>query len=166
MRVTRIVCIVVAILAFSLFVVRAINLAEVDDVHPLIPCEEWIVQESDVLWVIPLYENVSVAENMTWCEEIKVLNKTLGMHGVYHMYHEFNELRSAAYLEQGMQAFEQCFGFRPKMLKAPQLVLSKENAALLRERGFEIHGRVGQMTHKVYHCEDTGRVKNAVVRLI
>lgn len=165
LNVVRVACIVIAILVFSLFVIRVLNLAELDDVHPLISCEEWIAQESDVLWVIPLYQNVSIAKNMTWCEEIRALNKTLGMHGVYHAYREFDELRSVAYLEQGMQVFEQCFGFTPKKFKAPQLALSRENAALLRELGLEIHGKWEQVTHKVYHCEDTGRVKNWVIRL-
>ena len=162
----RAFCVVILILAFSLFVVRAVNLAEVDDVHPLIQCDAWIFEESEIVWIIPLFQNVSIADNQTWCKQILTLNKTMGMHGVHHTYNEFLTKRDATYLAQGIQAFEQCFGVKPKLFKAPQLALSRENAALLRGLGFEIHGKARQVTHKVYHCEDTGKVGNAVIRLI
>lgn len=155
---------VIAALVVALFFTRLLMQTELDDVHPLIPCEDRLLEESDVLWVVPLYENESIAEHGAWCAAIKGMNKTLGMHGVRHTYEEFKEARDAAYLEQGIQAFETCFGFMPERFKAPQLALSRENAALVREAGFEIHGQWGQLTHKVYHCEDSGRVRNTWIR--
>ena len=148
-----------------LFITRLVSPEEIDDVHPAIPCETEYITRSDILWVIPQYLNESIAKNQTWCAELRAMNKTIGMHGVDHKYEEFSTPHDAAYLESGVTMFEQCFGYKPTMFKAPQLALSEKNAELLRQRKWKIHGERGQIMHKVYHCNDTGRFKNWIVKI-
>ncbi len=153
------------ILLVLFFLVRLISQKEIDDVHPAIPCEQEYLKKSDVLWVIPLYNNESIAQNKTWCASINAMNKTVGMHGVYHTYQEFLTIKDRTYLEEGVTAFEQCFGYKPSAFKAPQLALSKENKDLIKEKNWKIHGKIRQAIHKVYHCNDTGRFSNKVIKI-
>ena len=111
-------------LILILFLIRLISPREIDDVTQGIPCENDYLEKSDVLLVIPKFSNISIAENKSWCSQILGLNKTLGMHGVKHEYNEFETDTSQEYLEEGINIFEQCFGFKPTMFKAPQLKIS------------------------------------------
>jgi hypothetical protein len=146
-----------------LFIIRALLPQEIDDVSPGIPCDRELLAEAKVLWIIPLFENESIANNQTWCAEIKALNKTLGLHGIYHHYKEFNTFRDPSYLEPGIHAFQECFNQTPKLFKAPQLALSKENKEWL-EQTFKVKGPLNQITHKVYHCNDTGKFSNKLIK--
>lgn len=148
------------ILIFTFFLLRLTSQKELDDISPGIPCEQKLLQKSDVLWVIPNYNNVSIDENPEWCAYIKSLNKTLGLHGVYHTYKEFQTDRNQQYLEQGINAFEKCFGFKPKMFKAPQLAISSSNKELIKNNNMQLKGRANQVLHKVYHCSDSGLFSN------
>ncbi|MBM3230555.1 hypothetical protein FJZ22_02785 [Candidatus Pacearchaeota archaeon] len=151
------------ILAF--FLIRACSHQEIDDVTPGIPCEEEYLRKAEVLWVIPLFQNESISSNKTWCEYIRSLNKTLGLHGVYHTNREFQILRNEEYLQPGVQAFKECFNQTPTQFKAPQLALSKENKAWL-EKKYTIQGEYNQQFHKVYHCSDTGRFPNKLLQYL
>jgi len=115
------------IIAF-LYFVRLYSNVEIDDVTPGIECDYSLIEKSDILWVIPLFENKSIADDRAWCDYIISLNKTLGMHGVYHTYREFGEVRDEDYVNSGINAFEKCFSFSPKMFKAPQMYLISELA--------------------------------------
>jgi len=157
------ILIVVLTLIFCWLILRAVSLRQVDDVSPNIPCTQDILDKSETLMVIPIFENRSIAENKSWCDFILSLNKTLGMHGVYHKYLEFSELRDESYIFIGMEEFRKCFGKYPEIFEAPQLALSSENEKLLRKMGFEVRGYPYQMTHKVYHCSDTGKYSNRFV---
>ena len=67
-----------------LFLIRFFSHRELDDVTPGIQCDDSLLKKSDVLWIIPDFNNTSVANDKSWCDYIISLNKTLGMHGVYH----------------------------------------------------------------------------------
>jgi predicted deacetylase len=153
----------IAFLFIFLYFSRHFSSKELDDVTPGISCEKDLIEKSDVLWIIPIFENESIAGNEEWCSGILALNKTLGLHGVYHTYNEFGFERNEDYLNVGIRAFEDCFGFRPKIFKAPQLKLSSENKALLEEERFEVKNKFNQLTHKVCHCEDTGMFSNNII---
>lgn len=153
----------IILLIFILLIIRYSGEREVDDVTPVIECEDWIIRESGVLWVIPIYENQSIAENKTWCGWIRGLNKTLGMHGVHHTYREFEEKRDEEYIKKGIEAFEGCFGFKPLIFKAPQMVLSGENEWLLESMGMRVEGGINQILSRVYHCSDTGKFSNGFI---
>ena len=151
------------IIALVLYIFRLSSSKEVDDVNPLIQCDSEILDKSDVLWVIPLFNNESIAENKSWCDYILSLNKTLELHGIYHNYKEFDVKRESNYIEKGIIEFEKCFGFKPDKFKAPQLALSGENKKILNGLGFKVYGRSNQFTHKVYHCSDTGIFSNEFI---
>jgi hypothetical protein len=138
---------------------------QIDDIHPSIECPELKKYNPDILWVIPKFEGVKISENQTWCREILSLNKTLGMHGITHEYKEFERNITKTELEEGIKIFRDCFGFSPEMFKPPHLALSRENKELLREYNLTIKLRFNQITHKVYHCNDSGLFPNWVVNV-
>ncbi|MBM3247378.1 hypothetical protein FJZ17_02460 [Candidatus Pacearchaeota archaeon] len=143
-------------LLIILFFIRLLSSRQLDDVSPAIPCEKELLDKTDILMIVPLYDNVSIAENQSWCNYILSLNKTLALHGVYHTYQEFLEPREEDYIKIGMEEFKNCFGFYPKIFEAPQVALGKENRKLLEDMGFEIKGWFNMATHKVYHTQETG----------
>jgi len=161
----QIVASLLIILLVLLYFSRYLNPKELDDVTPGISCEKELIEKSDVLWIIPIFENQSIADNEEWCDEILALNKTLGMHGVYHVYNEFGQEREGSYIEEGVREFESCFGYKPTLFKAPQLNLSSENKILLENKGFRVEGKVNQVLSKAYHCEDTGKFSNKLIDL-
>lgn len=144
------ICVILA----GLFLIRFFSEVQLDDVNPQRLCEQSFLQESDVLIVIPILNNISIAENKTWCNEILGLNKTLGMHGVFHSSGEFNILRNESYILEGINEFEKCFGYAPIIFEAPELKLSSENKNILISMGFEVRRHRYELLHKVYHCSD------------
>ena len=148
---------------FLLFLVRLLSPKEIDDVSPEIPCEEEYLEKSDILWIIPKFNNKSISENKTWCNYILSLNKTLGLHGVTHEFEEFNSNRNQTYLEEGIKIFEECFGFKPEMFKLPQLEISNKNKELIKNNNLKLKGEVNQIIHKVYHCGNTEKFSNKFI---
>jgi len=144
---------------------RLINPIQLDDVSPNIKCEQNLLEKSDVLFVIPKFENNSIAGNKEWCDSILSLNKTLGLHGVYHNFNEFGTDRNQEYLREGINIFEQCFGFEPEFFKPPQLEISEGNRELILGNNIILYGKISQLTHKVYHCNDTGEFPNWFIDL-
>jgi predicted deacetylase len=143
---------------FDLWFARRVLPRQIDDFSDSILCEEEYLEKSSILMVIPLFENKSIAENKTWCKYVLSLNKTLGMHGVYHTYQEFLvENRSEDYIRLGMQEFYKCFGFYPEIFGVPHLALKSENKKTLQKMGFKIHNKPFYVFHKVYHCEEKGK---------
>jgi len=155
MKATRIVVIILItiwVILCLIWILRLILPRQVDDIGPEIFCENGIIEKSETLWVIPLYNNRSIAENKTWCENILSLNKTLGMHGVYHTYNEFYEIQTESYIEKGMEEFKKCFGYYPIIFKSPQLSLNRKNTDVLKSMNLTIYGMFNQISHKAYHC--------------
>ncbi|MDO8508784.1 MAG: hypothetical protein Q7S27_03815 [Nanoarchaeota archaeon] len=158
-----IVLLVILSMVILLFIVRIFNSREIDDVSPAIGCSGDILMKSDVLWVIPIFQNDSIENYPEWCEYILSFNKSLGLHGVYHSFEEFGYSRNAGYLNIGAGAFEKCFGFKPNSFKAPQLIISGENRRMIEEQGYKVKGRLNQILHKVYHCGDSGTFSNRFI---
>jgi len=138
---------------------------EIDDVSPEIPCEQNCLEKSDILWIIPKFQEKPISENKGWCNQILSLNKTLGLHGVTHEYEEFGSNRNQTYLEEGIKIFEDCFNKTPAMFKPPQLRISEENKQLIKQNNMVLKGKFNQIAHKVYHCNDTGSFSNWVINL-
>ena len=152
------------VLFSALFLMRLFSPRELDDVHPSLHCPVEIAR-SDVLWVIPLFKNDSIADHLDWCSSMRALHKTLELHGVYHTYEEFAGNVSADAFAQAVVAFHTCFGLLPTRFKPPQLAYSRVNDGLLKQYSLIRHGFWHQLTHKVYHCEDTGTFPNWFIRL-
>jgi len=157
--------IVLFLLVLILFFVRLINPREIDDVSPGIFCEEEYLLKSDVLWVIPNFEGNDISKNRTWCDYILSLNKILGLHGILHEYEEFSEEKTSEELLGAVQIFGNCFGFLPTLFKAPQLKIIDENKRLVKNNNLQLKGKFNQLTHKVYHCNDTGMISNNFINL-
>ncbi|MBP7708474.1 DUF2334 domain-containing protein [Candidatus Pacearchaeota archaeon] len=138
---------------------RAVSTKQLDDVSSDIQCDRELMLKADVLFVIPRFENNSIAKNPEWCREILELNKTLALHGVSHEYNEFGTDKTQEYLDAGMEEFYQCFGFYPTIFKAPQLNISENNKKLI-SQNMTFYGYPNQGLHKAYHCNDTGILSN------
>jgi len=162
---TLILLLIIPTLILTLFLIRSISPKEIDDISPEIPCEKEYLEKSNILWVIPKFNNKSVSENPSWCQEILNLNKTLGLHGLTHEFYEFNKTQNPEYLQEAINIFEQCFGTKPIMFKPPQLKISKENKELIKNNNLKLKLNFNQIIHKVYHCGDTGKFSNRIVDL-
>ncbi len=160
MKTSKIILIILISLFILLFLIRLTTPREIDDIHPLRECEKKYIKKADILWVMPKYLNTPISENKTWCQEILSLNKTLGMHGITHSYHEFKNYVNETELIEAKQIFKDCFGYEPTLFKPPYLKLSKENKELLEKNNLEIKWIWNQNLHKVYHCQDSGLFPN------
>jgi len=155
-----VVC-VVLVFMIGLFFVRFVGSRHIDDVNPLMNCGEEYLLKADVLYVVPYFDGVMINESRDWCDYILSLDKEIGMHGVRHSYGEFSYGVSLEDIELGMEIFEDCFGVLPNRFKAPQLKLSYENRVLVEGLGMRVDGKMAQVFHKVYHCNDSGIMSNS-----
>ncbi len=156
---------IILVIFLVIFLARAVNQKELDDLTPNIPCSEELIEKSHVLWVVPKSNGIPISENKEWCNYILNFNKTLGLHGISHNYHEFKIDRNDTYLQEGIDIFEQCFGFKPEMFKPPQLEISKDNKELITGNKLKLTNPLTQVIHKVYHCNDTGMISNKFIDL-
>ena len=164
-KVMLFIFLIITFLIILLLFVRLLSPKEIDDVSSEFPCSKEYLKKSEILWVIPKFNNQSISGDKIWCDYILNLNKTLGLHGVTHKFEEFKTDKNQEYLQEGINIFEECFGFKPGLFKPPQLKISKENKELIEQNNMELKTRFNQLTHKVYHCNDTGEIKNWVVDL-
>ena len=155
------IVVVLIILILILLLIRLINEKDLDDICPGIQCDEELLMKADVLWIIPNFRGKRIDQDPEFCAKILALNKTIGMHGITHEYKEFYYKNiTQEELDEGIALFENCFGFKPKMFKPPQLFINKENKKLIEENGIEIRGIIHKVFRKEYHCNDTGLFSN------
>ncbi|MBD3247232.1 DUF2334 domain-containing protein [Candidatus Pacearchaeota archaeon] len=168
-RKTKLLLILLFILIFILFemnylMLRAAGPRQIDDVHPNAGCSMKYLKKSDILWVIPEFKNIPITSNKTWCEQIKNLNKTIGLHGMKHTWKEFSrENITKDELEESISLVEECFNQTPTMFKPPHLTLSPKNKKLLEQYNFTIKKRFNQLTNKIYHCNSSGLFTNEFI---
>ena len=152
-------------LAVIILIVRANSAVDLDDVSPGIQCNDILLEKSDILYIIPEFENKSIAENKTWCDEILAMNKTLALHGVYHTYNEFKSERDEKYLQEGIEIFKECFNKSPDSFKPPQMEISNQNKKLIKSK-MRLDYYTHSLLHKAYHCNDTGYFSNRFMDII
>ena len=154
-------------LIFALFLIRLISPRELDDISPEIPCPELEIYKPDILYIISYFDNKPISENKIWCEKINSLNKKAEIHGISHQpYQEFLVKNiSQEDLDFAMLEFEKCFNQTPDKFKPPQLKISKENKILIEENNLKLENYFNQITHKVYHCNDEGKIKNKWIKI-
>lgn len=157
---------IIVVLEFAIFIIRAFSPTQLDDVTPGIPCDEELLAKSDVFFVIPKFEGIGIGNNSEWCEKMILYDKKLEMHGVYHTFNEFRTERDANYLDEGIIEFERCFGKKPEGFKAPQMDLLEKNRRMILDSGLKNYGPINQILHKTYHCGDTGIISNALTEII
>ncbi len=163
----KFILMIIIVILIALFLIRLINPTEIDDVTPGISCPEIEIYNPEVLYAIPIYNNTPLSLNKTWCEEILNLNKTIELHGIHHTYHEFkNQNISDKELELGIDEFEKCFLKKPTEFKAPNLRINEQNKKLIEENNLIVKSKLNQITHKVYHCNNSGVLPNWIIDLI
>ncbi len=165
MKFIYIIPIIIIFLFLTLFFVRLISPREIDDVSPEILCKQGDLEKSDILWVIPNFNNKPISENQKWCKEILALNKTLGLHGITHEFEEFGSEISQQQLKEAIKIFEQCFNQSPILFKPPQLKISSPNKKLIKQNNMKLKLKFNQLTSKVYHCSDSGKFLNRFIDL-
>jgi predicted deacetylase len=165
-KIILLIILITIILLLALFLIRLFSPRQIDDVSPDIQCDKELLQKSDILYIIPSFNNNNISNNKEWCNEILALNKTLALHGYHHKYNEFLEDKNDNYLEESINVFKQCFNETPKEFKPPQLAISDDNKKLIQKHNLKLKIGFNQITHKVYHCKDTGKFPNWIIDLI
>ena len=155
------ITLIISMILIILFI-RGFSEKQLDDVTPGINCSQELINKADVLYIIPKYNNISIARDLDWCKKILALNKPLALHGVYHTYNEFRKDRDQGYLDEGISAFQECFNKSPESFKPPQLAISVKNKILI-EKKMHLDSFWNQFFHKVYHCNDTGIFSNSII---
>jgi len=146
------ILIIIFVLVLVIFSIRLLSPKEIDDITPDFFCAEELLEKSDILFVVPKFNHTPISENPEWCEYILNLNKTLGLHGVYHTYREFEVDRNQTYLQEGIDEFKICFGYEPELFKPPQNRISKNNKKLIKENNMKLKTIPNKIIHKIYHC--------------
>ena len=138
------------ILFYLLILLLSRNPLIVDDVHPQNTCST-LLEKADILYVILFQENSSIVDNPTWCTQIKSLNKTLGLHGIKHTYHEFGKPVSSEELTQATSAFEKCFDEKPTLFRPPYNLISQENREKVESLNMTVYNK-RFFEHPYCHC--------------
>ncbi|PIN88541.1 hypothetical protein COU61_04460 [Candidatus Pacearchaeota archaeon CG10_big_fil_rev_8_21_14_0_10_35_13] len=158
--------ILLIVLIIILGIIRIINSKQLDDLSPGINCDEELIRESDVLFVIPEYLGKKISDDKEWCNKILSYNKTLALHGTTHESEEYlsdNETLIKEKINEGIIIFEECFNQTPKIFKAPQMKINKKNSKIVNEEGLKLFGLINQITHRAYHCNNTGIFSNKLI---
>lgn len=160
--------IIILTIILILFIIRLISPTEIDDVSPNISCPEIKNYNPDVLYIIPNFNNNQISENKTWCNEILKLNKKIEMHGINHEpYREFlYENITEEQMNFSLNEFQNCFNTTPEKFKPPQLKINPENKKLVKENNLKLQTWFNQLTKKVYHCNNGGRLPNWLIEII
>lgn len=146
-----VLCIIIFIL------IRRFRLINYDDVHQNIKQNEQFMKKSDILFVIPKFDNVKLTDDKNFVEKIKNSGKILGMHGVTHTPSSYTEKAEFGFpvsedkIKEGMKIFENAFGYKPKYFKAPCYNLLPENQVKIENLGMEIVGPETLMFNRLFH---------------
>jgi len=88
------------------------------------------------------------------------------LHGINHTYREFLYKNiTQEELNFGISEFSKCFNKYPEMFKPPQMKISLENKQLIKQNNLELRTGFNQITHKVYHCNDSSKPRNSIINL-
>jgi predicted deacetylase len=162
-KIILLVILITILLLTALFLIRLFSQKQIDDVSPDIHCDKYYLEKSNILYIIPSFNNNNLSDNKNWCNEILIMNKTLALHGYHHNYNEFLEDKNNQYIQESINIFEKCFNQTPKEFKPPQLGISENNKELIKKHNLKLDVGFNQLFHKVYHCEDTGILSNKII---
>ena len=147
----RTILIVVAIgLVYAVMLMSSRNPLIVDDVYPASSCDS-LLEKADILYVIPNLENNSIGGNKEWCAKMRHINKTIGLHGIRHTYHEFDTTINEEELLSAVNSFEDCFGEKPTLFRPPYNKINKENEEMVLSLNMTVYKK-RFMTHPYCHC--------------
>ena len=129
----------------------------VDDVHPNNLCNN-LLEKADILYIIPNLENNSISDNEEWCAKIKSLNKTIGLHGIRHSYHEFDEYIDEEELTLAINSFKTCFEEAPLLFRPPYNIINKETEKKISSFNITIYKKKF-VVHPYCHCNPKSFMK-------
>jgi len=109
-----------------------------------------LIEKADIIYVIPLYNNVPL--DPEWCQEMRTLNKTFGLHGITHTYHEFLKPVNKEDLQKAIHVFEECFNQTPSLFRPPYNKISEENKQLIKEFDLILYQKP-YYQHPYCHCQ-------------
>ena len=144
------IIVIALLLGYSTFFYVSRSPLITDDFHPEKSCDA-ITRKSDVLYVMPFFNNKPLTDYPEWCVQILSLNKTLGLHGITHEYHEFLKPIQTKQLTEAIDIFEQCFGYKPTLFKPPYNKISPENEILVHEFNMTVYDTT-YILHPYCHC--------------
>ncbi|MEW5896616.1 MAG: polysaccharide deacetylase family protein [Nanoarchaeota archaeon] len=142
---------------YTLSLISSRNPLIVDDVYPTNICDS-LLEKADILYIIPCFENDSINNNKEWCAKIKSLNKTIGLHGVKHSYHEFNKEIDDEELASAITDFENCFEEKPTLFRPPYNKINKENEDKIKKLNMAIYKKK-YIAHPYCHCNPKSFMK-------
>lgn len=157
--------IVIAILTFLIiipiaFIMKMIarnqTIVALDDVSPLIPCQQDLIDKADILFVIPFYEHSNLSDYPEWCAKMRATNKEFGLHGFYHNVFEMKDTQSQELYQAAIKEFEECFGKKPTTFRPPMWKINDENVKILKQDNLEL--MADPLKTSTYHCNGRGMV--------
>lgn len=151
----------IILLIFILYVTRKYNKIHYDDLSPLLKTNYKYLEKSDIIFIIPKYNDIPITDYPEFITKIKKYaednNKELAMHGVTHspegylIKAEFGYPLANEYIKEGIDIFENAFGYKPKKFKAPCYNLHPHNEKILKEFNIEIIQVDTLFLNKLYH---------------
>lgn len=148
---------VVISLIYVVMLISSRNPLIVDDVCPNNLCGS-LLEKADILYVIPHFENNSINNNEEWCAKMRSLNKTIGLHGIKHSYHEFDKKINEEELSLAINSFETCFKEKPKLFRPPYNRINKENEGKISNFNMTIYKK-RFIAHSYCHCNPKSFMK-------
>jgi len=148
---------VIISLIYVIILISSRNPLIIDDLYPENSCND-LLEKADILYVIPNFENYSISNNKEWCAKIKSLNKTIGLHGIKHSYHEFNKKISNVELVSAINSFENCFEEKPSLFRPPYNKINKENEEIISKFNMTIYKK-RFIVHPYCHCNPKSFMK-------
>ena len=152
-------------LLFIIYIIRKFNKVHYDDLTPLIETNYIYLDKSNIIFIIPKYNNIPLTNYPDFIDKIKkyskINNKELAMHGVTHSPEgfistaEFGYPLTFEYIKEGIDIFESAFGYKPKKFKAPCYNLHPKNKEILEKLNIEIIDVDSLLLNKLYHNDNT-----------
>lgn len=156
--------IIIILLFIIIYIIRFFNKKHYDDLTPLLEPNYYCLEKSDIIFIIPKYKNIPLTKYPQFIKKIKKYaidnNKELAMHGVTHypegffQIAEFGYPLTYEYIKEGIDIFENAFGYKPKKFKAPCYNLHPHNEKILKSFNIEIVNVETLLLNKLYHNDN------------
>ena len=123
----------------------------VDDVYPGSSCDG-LLKKADILYVIPNFEHHLIQDDPEWCAKIRSLNTTLGLHGITHLYPEFDGEINEEDLLSAIHSFETCFREKPRLFRPPYNLINTKNEEIVSRMDMAVYDK-RFIIHPYCHCD-------------
>lgn len=143
--------------AYVIMLISSRNPLIVDDVYPNNSCDN-LLEKADIIYVVPTFENNSINNDKEWCTYIKSLNKTIGLHGIKHSYHEFDNNIDEEKIALAINSFKTCFEEEPLLFRPPYNIINKKNEEIISNFNMTIYKKKF-IAHPYCHCNPKSFMK-------